>query len=277
MEKEGILVLQAAIIIPARWGSTRLPGKPLVPIAGKLMLERVVRIALRAAEGLNVRVAVATDDDRITACAGSYDVTVIMTPQDCPTGTDRVCAAASQMTPRPDYVVNLQGDAPLTPPDFVRAVLDRLLLGNCDAVTPVTQLSWDELDMLRAAKQRTPHSGTLAVFDHSSGRAHWFSKAVLPVMRHETTLRQQSALSPVWRHIGLYGYGRAMLEKFVTLPEGVYEKLEGLEQLRILEHGYTMACVPVNYKGRPSMSGVDSPEDVVRAEALIAEHGDLYA
>lgn len=236
-----------------------------------------MRIAQRASTGLDVRVAVATDDDRIAACSSNLGVLAIRTPATCATGTDRVCAAASQMTPLPDHVLNLQGDAPLTPPDFVRAVLDRMLLGNCDVVTPVTQLSWDELDMLREAKLRTPHSGTLAVFDQNTGRAHWFSKAVLPVMRHEAALRRQSALSPVWRHIGLYGYGRAMLEKFVSLPEGAYEKLEGLEQLRILEHGYTIACVPVDYSGRPSMSGVDSPEDIVRAEALIAKHGDLYA
>lgn len=248
-----------------------------MPIAGMPMLERVVRIALRAAEGLkNVRVAVATDDDRIAAYAESYDVTVVKTPQECPTGTDRVSAALKLISPVPDYVINLQGDAPLTPPDFVRAVLDRLLQGGCDAATPVAQLTWQELDALREAKSSTPHSGTLAVFNQRSGQAHWFSKAVMPVMRQEAMLRQQSELSPVWRHVGLYGYSRAMLEKFVTLPEGCYEKLEGLEQLRILEHGYTMICVPVSYSGRPSMSGVDSPEDIVRAEALIAKHGDLY-
>ena len=88
-------------------------------------------------------------------------------------------------------------------------------------------------------------------------------------------MREKSDLSPVWRHIGIYGYSRAMLEKFPKLPEGKFEKLEGLEQLRVLEHGYKIRCVPVDYKGRASMSGVDSPEDIVRAEALIKKHGEL--
>ena len=268
--------MQTSIVIPARWNSSRLPGKPLVLIAGKTMLERVVRIAQQAAKGLHVTIVVATDDDRIASCAESYGVTVIRTSVNCATGTDRVCAAMRLMASPPDYVLNLQGDAPLTPPDFVRAVLDRLLQGGCDVATPVTQLSWPELDALRKAKLSTPHSGTTAVFDQKSGKAHWFSKAIFPVLRQEATLRQRSDMSPVWRHVGLYGYSREMLEKFVSWPEGTYERLEGLEQLRILEHGYSMVCVPVSYGGRIGMSGVDSPEDVVRAEGLIAEHGDIY-
>ncbi len=269
--------MQGAIIIPARWNSTRLPGKPLALIAGLTMLERVVRIARRAAEGLSVQIAVATDDDRIVAHAEKLGVAAIQTPAACATGTDRVCAAIRQMAAVPDYVLNLQGDAPLTPPDFVRAILNRQIHGDFDVATPVAQLTWEELDGLREAKKHTPHSGTLAVFDQNSGKAHWFSKAVVPVMRSEALLRQQSDMSPVWRHIGIYGYSRDMLEKFVSLTEGVYERLEGLEQLRILEHGYSMACVPVSYGDRPGMSGVDSPEDIGRAEALIAKHGDLYA
>jgi 3-deoxy-manno-octulosonate cytidylyltransferase (CMP-KDO synthetase) len=88
-------------------------------------------------------------------------------------------------------------------------------------------------------------------------------------------LRQAESLSPVYRHIGLYGYSRTMLETFTSLPESTYEKMEGLEQLRILENGFTIRCVPVEMSGRPSVSGIDSPEDIARAEALIAKYGDL--
>ena len=96
-------------------------------------------------------------------------------------------------------------------------------------------------------------------------------------MRHEAALRRQGSLSPVLRHVGLYGYTRRMLETYVTLPAGYYEQLEGLEQLRLLEHGYGIRVVEVDYRGRAAMSGVDSLEDVTRAEALIARHGELLA
>lgn len=268
--------MQTAIIIPARWGSTRLPGKPLVKIAGRTMLSRVVAIAKAAAVGAT-QIAVATDDDRIIAHCHELDVTAIRTPMDCATGTDRVQAAVAQLATAPDFIVNLQGDAPLTPPDFIAALIKRFAERPADVLTPVVQLSWDALDALHAAKQQTPHSGTIAVFDQESGKAHWFSKNILPAMRKEATLRAENTLAPVWRHIGIYGYSRAMLAQYVALPPGHYEQLEGLEQLRVLEHGHAMVCVPVDYRGRAAMSGVDSPEDVVRAETLIARHGELLS
>lgn len=266
--------MQTAIIIPARWGSTRLPGKPMVKIAGRTMLSRVVAIAKAAAVGAT-QIAVATDDDRIIAHCQELAVTAIRTPQACATGTDRVQAAVAQLTAPPDFIVNLQGDAPLTPPDFIAALIKRFAESPADVLTPVVQLSWEALDALRVAKQQTPHSGTIAVFDAQSGKAHWFSKNIIPALRKEAALRGEGAFAPVWRHIGLYGYSRAMLARYVTLSPGTYEQLEGLEQLRVLEHGHTMLCVPVDYKGRAAMSGVDSPEDIARAETLIARHGEL--
>lgn len=266
--------MQTAIIIPARWGSTRLPGKPLIKIAGRTMLSRVVAIAKAAAVGAT-HIAVATDDDRIIEHCRELDIAAIRTPADCATGTDRVQAAVAQLPTPPDFIVNLQGDAPLTPPDFITALIKRYGGSPADVLTPVVQLRWEELDALRVAKQQTPHSGTVAVFDPQSGKAHWFSKNIIPALRKESVMRTESPVAPVWRHIGLYGYSRAMLARYVTLPAGYYEQLEGLEQLRVLEHGHSMLCVPVEYRGRASMSGVDSPEDVTRAEALIARHGEL--
>ncbi len=266
--------MHTAIIIPARWGSTRLPGKPLAMIAGRTMLSRVVVIA-RAAADQDTQIAVATDNAKIAAHCAELGVQALMTPADCPTGTDRVYAAMRQLPTVPDFVVNLQGDAPLTPPDFIRALMARYRANPCDVVTPVTQLSWDALDTLRTSKQQTPLSGTIAVFDQATGRAHWFSKNILPAIRKEVALRAAGALSPVWRHVGLYGYSRVMLEQYISLPEGYYEQMEGLEQLRVLEHGHQICCVPVDYRGRANMSGVDSPEDIARAEALIAAHGEF--
>ena len=268
--------MQIAIIIPARYASTRLPGKPLAMISGQTMLQRVVRLSLAAAAGLkNVSVIVATDDERISQHCQETGVRSVMTSENLPTGTDRVAEAVAQMAAKPDFVLNMQGDAPLTPPDFLRAMIDAFIESPCDAVTPVTQLNWKQLDELRQNKLSTPFSGTTATFDEQTGRAFWFSKNIIPAMRKEAELRQESDKSPIFRHIGLYGYSLDMLEKFIHLPESKFEQLEGLEQLRILEYGYTIRCVPVDYKGRASMSGVDSPQDIARAEALIAQYGEL--
>lgn len=268
--------MKTAIIIPARYGSTRLPGKPLALIAGQSLLQRVVKIARAAALGdADVVAVVATDDERIAAHARDIGATCVMTPESCPTGTDRVAEAVKALDFDPQFIINLQGDAPLTPPAHIAALIHSFKTEPCDAVTPVIRLSWGELDKLRENKVVTPFSGTTAVFDEGTGRALWFSKNILPAIRKEASLREKGPLSPVYRHIGLYGYSRRMLEHFVTLPEGRYEALEGLEQLRIVEHGYELRCVPVEMTGRPSVSGVDSPEDIARAEAIIAQYGEI--
>lgn len=268
--------MKIAIIIPARYASSRLPGKPLAMIAGQTMLQRVVRLSQASAEGLNdVSVVVATDDERIVQHCKELNVRSLMTPPESPSGTDRVAEAVRQMNDKPDFILNMQGDAPLTPPDFLRALINAFITSPCDAVTPVTQLTWEQLDTLRQNKQATPFSGTTAVFNEETGNAFWFSKTILPAIRNEKELRKNSDKSPVFRHIGLYGYSRNMLENYITLPESKFEKLEGLEQLRLLENGYTIRCVPVDFKGRANMSGIDSPEDVLRAEELIAKHGEL--
>ncbi|OGT41347.1 MAG: 3-deoxy-manno-octulosonate cytidylyltransferase [Gammaproteobacteria bacterium RIFCSPHIGHO2_12_FULL_40_19] len=268
--------MKTLIVIPARYDSTRLPGKPLALIAGQTLLQRVVRLSQAAALGLkNVSVIVATDDKRISQHCADIGVEAVMTPPECPSGTDRVATAVRQLKDKPDFILNMQGDAPLTPPDFLQAMITSFAEIPCDAVTPVTQLSWKALDKLRQNKLTTPFSGTTAVFDEETGNAFWFSKNIIPAIRKEHELRKKSDKSPVFRHIGLYGYSLETLEKYVTFPEGQFEILEGLEQLRLLENGYQMRCVPVDFKGRANMSGVDSPEDIARAEALILKQGEL--
>ncbi|MEC9292233.1 MAG: 3-deoxy-manno-octulosonate cytidylyltransferase [Pseudomonadota bacterium] len=259
-----------AIIIPARFGSTRLPGKPLKLIAGQSMLSRVIDIATDAAEGLShVQVAVATDHEDIIAHAEACGAEAIMTDDTCKTGSDRVLQAALKMKVQPDIVINLQGDAPFTPADFVRSVID-VFRDNpeADVATPVVNLTWDALDNLREQKKTTPYSGTTCVMG-KNGKAKWFSKHIIPAIRKEEKLRVNTEFSPVYRHIGLYGYRLDALKKFVTLPEGHFEALEGLEQLRFLENDIEIYTTTVDYEGRPAMNGVDSPEDLARAEALL--------
>lgn len=263
--------MKTLIVIPARYGSTRLPGKPLIQIAGRTLIQHMISIAKEAAQNdPNVSIVVATDDERVLTHAKECGANAVLTPVSCPTGTDRVREAVRLSGSDADFVLNLQGDTPFTPPDFLSAMIDSFKSDPCDVVTPVTQLSWDQLDTLRESKETTPFSGTTAVFNEESGLAYWFSKNIIPAIRKENAWRTAEPLSPIWRHIGLYGYSRDMLENFASLPEGRFEILEGLEQLRILENGYDIRCVPVDYRGRPAMTGIDSPEDVVRAEALLA-------
>lgn len=270
--------MNIAIIIPARYGSTRFPGKPLTKIAGVTMLDRVVRLAREACKDMRgVTIAVATEDQRIADHAAELDVPCYITSDECPTGSDRVLAAVRQMDKRPDFVVNLQGDAPFTPPAIVHAVI-KTWIGEPDlsVVTPVVALDWDDLDRLRDNKKTTPFSGTTCVTD-AKGRALWFSKNIIPAIRKEDTLRKDSGPSPVRQHIGLYGYRTDVLERFVALPPGHYEELEGLEQLRLLENGIPVQTVSVAMENGTMQAGIDSPEDVTRAEALLKKHGDPLA
>jgi 3-deoxy-manno-octulosonate cytidylyltransferase (CMP-KDO synthetase) len=267
--------IKTAIIIPARYHSTRLPGKPLAMIAGKSMLQRVVELSNAAAKDMpQVQIIVATDDERILAHCETLGVNALLTPEDLPSGTDRVAFTVNSLKDKPDFIINMQGDAPFTPPDFLQALIQAFTEHPCDAVTPVAQLTWAQLDKLRTNKQSTPFSGTTAIFNPTNGHAYWFSKQILPAIRHEPKLRQQHDKSPVFRHIGLYGYSAAMLARYITLSESRFEQLEGLEQLRMIEHGFTIRCIPVDYRDRANMSGIDSLEDIARAEALIQHHGE---
>ena len=265
--------MDTLIVIPARAASTRFPNKPLHLIAGRSLLARVTDIARAACAGHGNRsFVVATDDAAIADHAGAIGAPVVMTDPDLPSGTDRALAAAKALGSPADFIVNLQGDAPFTPPTYVDAIIRAGAEGSHDLVTPVLQLSWTALDELRARKQATPFSGTTCIATET-GDALWFSKTILPGIRNEARLRETSELSPVLRHIGLYGYRRAALERFVSLPVGHYEQLEGLEQLRFLENGMRVRAVTVEPSPN-AMWGVDTPEDAAHAEALIARNGE---
>jgi 3-deoxy-manno-octulosonate cytidylyltransferase (CMP-KDO synthetase) len=256
-----------AIVIPARFSSSRLPGKPLAMIAGVSLLERVWRIA-QAVTGIS-DVYVATDDHRVQDHAVGFGAKTIMTPNDCRTGTDRVRAALSKMENRPDAVINLQGDAVLTPPWVVQALVDAFHEEpDVSMVTAAVHCSWEQLQEIRTMKAEAPASGTMVTMD-KFGRALYFSKTIIPYLR-----TKDFAVPPVHRHIGIYGYASGLLDVLADLPQTPLEIAEQLEQLRALENGIPIKVVVVDYRGRTHGS-VDSPEDIPAAEAIIAREGEL--
>ncbi|MFN3213072.1 MAG: manno-octulosonate cytidylyltransferase [Henriciella sp.] len=265
--------MKTLIVIPSRYASTRFPQKPLHLIAGKSLLSRVAEIARTCAEGsADISYVIATDHEAIEAHAQEIGAPVVMTDPDLPSGTDRALAAANAVAPEVDFVVNLQGDAPFTPPDYISAIIEAGRGTALDAVTPIVQMSWEDLDEVRERKIQTPFSGTSCIVN-AQNEALWFSKNILPAIRKEEQLRETEPRSPVWRHIGLYGYKRTALERFVALPEGHYERLEGLEQLRFLENGMRIQAVKVAPK-QSAMWGIDTPQDAEHAEHLIAKFGE---
>lgn len=259
------------IVIPARYGSTRLPGKPLIAIAGRTLLSRVVAVAREGARRAgNADVVVATDDARILDHARALGCDAVLTDSAITSGSGRAWAASRDRAPA--IVVNLQGDAPFVDPAMIAALIAALRGSTSAVATPVVQLDWDALDAMRAHKQGSPFSGTTCARD-GAGRALWFSKAVLPAMRDEARLRKTSPLSPVFRHIGLYAYRFDALRSFEATPPTPYEQHEGLEQLRFLESGVEIRTVEVAAP-RHAMSGIDTPADVAMAERLIAQFGE---
>lgn len=268
-------MVKTLVVIPARYGSTRFPGKPLAKIAGKEMLLRVVDIAQKGTQNTDAQIVVATEDERIENFCKEHQINCLMTSDACKTGSDRVCEAVKKLGIKPELIINLQGDNPVCPPWFVSELIKAFESDTTvDLVTPCTELSWEALDKLRESKKSTPFSGTTCIADKNNN-AIWFSKNIIPAIRKEADLREKSSKSPVLRHIGLYAYKYESLFKFKELEESYYEKLEGLEQLRFLENGMKIKIAKVDYGAFEGMSGVDSPEDIARAEALFAKYGEF--
>lgn len=260
--------MSTIIVIPSRYGSTRLPGKPLAMIAGKTLLQRMWDIAT-SVQGVD-GVYVATDDERIKAHAESFGGQVIMTPVDIPNGTERVFHAASALEQTPDIILNLQGDAVLTPPWVIQTLIDYMRAHpTVEFATTAMRMSLEQYQQLRQSKQNGAVGGTTVVVDKQNN-AMYFSKSLIPFMRKIP----ETGLLPVFRHIGLYVYRYATLKKYLALPVTELEQLEGLEQLRALEHGIPIKVVEVDYRGR-SHCGVDSQADIDYVETVIAKEGEL--
>ena len=257
-----------AIVIPARYRSTRFLGKPLVSIAGISMIQRVWQSA-RKVTGVD-HLLVATDDERIAQHVRDFGGNVIITPEHCENGTARVSATLQIMAAQGtkiDAVLNVQGDAVLTPPWVMQSLIDAL--GKYPIVTPAVQLNAQQYEALKISKTKKPSSGTLVTFD-KNGMAMYFSKQIIPFMRQ----MPESGILPVYRHIGLYGYTSEALARWLHTPPTVLEEVEQLEQLRMLENGIPIKVIIVNYNGRTHAS-IDNPADVAEVEEIIKREGEL--
>ncbi|MFH1254702.1 MAG: 3-deoxy-manno-octulosonate cytidylyltransferase [bacterium] len=263
------------IVIPARYGSSRLPGKPLAQIKGHSLLYRVWMLA-KNAQNID-EVFIATDDQRIQKHAQDFGAQVLMTDPNYPTGTDRIYGAIEQLSQRPEIIINLQGDAVLTPPWVIQSLVDVLINdASVKMATLATHLSWTQYDDLVKSKATSKSSGTTVTFD-KNGDALYFSKNIIPYVRNRNANSLISDLmSPVFKHIGMYGYRYDALKEFVNLPQSLLEKVESLEQLRMLENGIKIKVAVVDSRGR-TMWSVDSPEDVIKVEDIIQREGELLA
>ena len=232
-------------VIPARYGSSRFPGKPLVRLRGEPMIAHVVARAREAA--CFDEVVVATDDERIAAVARAAGAVAAITGE-CRSGTDRVAAAVAGMAA--EIVVNVQGDEPALPPENLR-ILTRFMLADADARMATLALP--------AAPGELTNPNLVKVVCDLRGRALYFSRSPIPYPRNP-------APGLARRHVGLYGFRREALAAFASWPETDLERAEGLEQLRALAHGLAIHVLPA----AADSVAVDVPEDVPRAEAALA-------
>ena len=264
--------MKTLIAIPARHASTRYPGKPLVPLVGpdgsKTLIRRSWEAAM-AVSGID-RVVVATDDGRIRDHAAGFGAEVVMTSSEARNGTER-CAEVAALLPGFDVIVNLQGDAPLTPPWFVEALVQGLAADpEAEVATPVLACDGRAVAGFLADRQAGRVGGTTAVFG-AGGRALYFSKEVIPYTGQTFA---PDAPTPVFHHVGVYAYRPAALAAYTGWSPGPLELLEGLEQLRFLEQGRPVLCVEVKAHGR-SFWELNNPSDVEVIETMLQDMANV--
>jgi 3-deoxy-manno-octulosonate cytidylyltransferase (CMP-KDO synthetase) len=262
--------VNSVILIPARYQSTRYPGKPLVELRGasggaKPLIQRSYEAAKRVA-GIS-GVFVVTDDDRIADACTSFGAGVIMTSPECRNGTER-CAEALAQLHEPDLVINFQGDALLTPAGFVESLIAQMKNDDALVATPAMRLRSDEVRALQAEEAAGRVGGTTVVTD-GNGHALYFSKRLIP---HLTGGALSGELTPVRLHVGVYAYRPEALERYVTTPVSELETLEGLEQLRFLVAGVPVAVVEVETPPF-ALRELNNPEDLAPIEQALAEAG----
>jgi 3-deoxy-manno-octulosonate cytidylyltransferase (CMP-KDO synthetase) len=244
-------------VIPARFASTRFPGKPLADIAGRPMIEHVYRQAA-GARGVDA-VVVATDDERVTAAVEGFGGIARMTRAIHKTGTDRIAEVAHDL--HCAIVVNVQGDEPLVDPSAITKMVDAL-----DA-DPALEMSTLRTPIRDEADYASPH--VVKVVVDRNDDALYFSRAAIPYHRDgPPSVFAQSATAGIhaYKHLGLYAYRRDFLLRLAALPQTVLEQTESLEQLRALEHGFRIRTVETQYDS----IGVDTPEDLERVRSAFA-------
>jgi 3-deoxy-manno-octulosonate cytidylyltransferase (CMP-KDO synthetase) len=252
--------LSAVIVIPARYASSRLPGKPLLRQTGKYLIQHVYERALLARRA--DAVVIATDDPRIAAAAGHFGGRVVLTRRDHPSGTDRVAEVARGLDA--EIVVNLQGDEPLIDPASLDLLIDLL------RHSPDADMATLAAPLATAEQWHNPHC--VKVVCDESGRALYFSRSPIPFVRDggpDLAARPARFL----QHVGLYAYRRDFLLRLAALPPHPLEQLEKLEQLRALAHG---CRIPVGLVERPTL-GVDTYDDYLRFVAIFRQARPAYA
>ena len=238
---------RTAVVIPARYASTRFPGKVLAQLAGKPMIQHVFERASASKADICL---IAADDQRVIDACKAFGATAIMTDPELPSGTDRIAAALKGIDA--DVVINVQGDEPLLPTEAINSLIDRMLESDSPEMATIgVQGSREELDNPNKVK----------LVKSNSGKALYFSRSMIPF------LRTGGEDMPVYLHWGIYAYRRDVLEKFVAMEAGKLENCEKLEQLRALENGIR---IYVHVSNLTSI-GIDTPEDLVLAEKKLME------
>lgn len=244
--------MKKVIVIPARYASTRLPGKPLLDIGGKTLLQRVYEEARRSR--LADTILIATDDQRIAHLAQTFGAEAVITDPSLPSGTDRVFAAVQGHGA--DLIINLQGDEPFIDP----AMIDRLFSALQERDVEMATLC---CPLTKVDEYQNPN--TVKVVLNKSGFALYFSRAPIPhIAAPNSEFRTPQSL---FKHIGVYAFTRSFLKQFVSMPKSSLEEAESLEQLRVLENGYPIRVLVTEYRG----FGIDTPEDLERARKLLAK------
>jgi len=240
-------------IIPARYASTRFPGKPLVDIEGKTMLQRVYEQAMKSKS--LAKVVVATDDERIVDHVTQFGGEVVMTAPHHPSGTDRCLEALQQLKEPYQYVINIQGDEPFIEPEQIDELAAVLNDGTTELATQM--IAVDSYELLF-------DKGEVKVVLNTNNEALFFSRMVIPFIKGVDE-KEWHMHHRYYRHVGMYAYRSDILHQIAALPVSALEKAESLEQLRWLEHGFRIKCVVTEHESHC----IDEPEDVVKVLQLI--------
>jgi 3-deoxy-manno-octulosonate cytidylyltransferase (CMP-KDO synthetase) len=242
-------------IIPARYGSTRLPGKPLKDVCGKPLIQRVWEAALQSR--LLSRIIIATDDERIADCCMNFGAEFVMTDSELPSGSDRIHQAYQKIESEAEYVLNIQGDEPLITGELIDELILQFDKSDSDVATLIKRIESDE-DLF--------NNNVVKVVVNDIGHALYFSRTTMPFLRdiERETWGQNYVF---WKHIGVYLYKIDSLNKFVELPQSQLEMAEKLEQLRLMENGEKYFCMQTDI----NPVGVDTEEDLEWVRKIFEE------
>ncbi len=245
--------MTAVGIIPARYNSTRLPGKPLILLKGKSMIQRVWENS-KLAKTLK-EVYIATDNEKIKVHCESFGAKVVMTPSELTSGTDRIYYAYKELDLADDVIINIQGDEPLISGENIDKLFNKFVISLSDVGTLV-----QKIDNIREVLNPNIVKVTL----RTDNVALYFSRSPIPYIR-DINLQSWQENHVFWKHIGIYAYKAFALEKFCELPQSTLEIAENLEQLRLLENGFKFQCIQTNSK----LISIDRPEDVTEVEKYL--------